>query len=193
MRYPSFLVVLLVFIGLLPAAARGQSDDPIPAENQKELRRQTDAAVEGKRIQLASQKMDSTERGFYLDTFRVQTWDGKCHDYLEKTQGFLSTVDMLNLTGEEATAYDSLLNKYYRKLSSVLKGEDKKTLIQAQRAWLAFRDAEAKLIVTVDRAAADGHPGTMASLSEASTYCAMIYQRMIDIYSYYHQMVSDPL
>lgn len=41
--------------------------------------------------------------------------------------------------------YDALLNKYYKLLSSKLEVEDRKTLLEAQRLWLKFREAERKI------------------------------------------------
>ena len=70
---------------------------------------------------------------------------------------------------EAATLYDSLLNKYYKKFLAVLKGEDKKNLLQAQKSWLAFRDNETKLVETISKDQYSGG-GTMQQLTESSEY-----------------------
>jgi uncharacterized protein YecT (DUF1311 family) len=83
-----------------------------------------------------------------------------------------------------ANLYDSLLNKYYKKLLAVLKGEDKKTLLQAQKAWLSYRDSETKLVGTISKDEYSGG-GTMQGLTEASEYLNLIKSRTITLFEHY--------
>lgn len=189
MHARSLLTILLLAIILSPFSATCQGTESIPGDTQRQLRQQTDAAVEAKRTELLARKVDPAEIEFSLDTFRVGTWTAKCKGYIEKTQGSLSTMDMVSMANDQARAYDSLMNKYYRKLSAVLSGEDRKVLIQAQRAWMAFRDSESKLQIAVDYAGSNGQPGTMYSIIELDAIRSMIVQRTIEIYQYYSQLV----
>jgi uncharacterized protein YecT (DUF1311 family) len=83
-----------------------------------------------------------------------------------------------------AKLYDSLLNKYYKNLSTTLQGEDKKVLIQAQKAWITFRDSEFKLVETISKDEYSGG-GTMQQLTEASEYLDLIKSRTIAIFDHY--------
>jgi uncharacterized protein YecT (DUF1311 family) len=84
---------------------------------------------------------------------------------------------------EAAKAYDSLLNKYYKKLLSKLKPVDKTTLTQAQKAWIAFRDTEEKLIATVSKDEYSGG-GTVQQLIDTSQYLELIKQRALQIFDH---------
>jgi uncharacterized protein YecT (DUF1311 family) len=65
------------------------------------------------------------------------------------TQEYLSCMDksggitaaMLECTNEEKTRQDALLNQNYKTLMSKLSAKRKKMLLEAQRAWIKFRDA----------------------------------------------------
>jgi uncharacterized protein YecT (DUF1311 family) len=179
---------LLFIIFLLPARSVGQKFDMIPAEKQKQLRQETSVSVAAKRTQLLAQKLDSTDIEFKLDTFGVETYFEKCHETLKKKGIILTDADMSGQTFDRAQAYDSVMNKYYKRLSSLLKEDDKKVLTQAQRAWLAFRDNEGKLRVAVGMAATGG--GTMLQLNESSAYLEMVKTRAIELYEYYNQIIN---
>jgi uncharacterized protein YecT (DUF1311 family) len=47
---------------------------------------------------------------------------------------------MLDCIAAETERQDARLNRAYRELSSALPAERKKALVEAQRAWLRFRD-----------------------------------------------------
>lgn len=65
-----------------------------------------------------------------------------------------------------------------------LKGEDKKALVQAQKAWLAFRDSETNLVEIVSKDEYSGG-GTMQQLTEASEYLNLIKNRTIALFEHY--------
>ena len=57
------------------------------------------------------------------------------------------TQGQMNQTAERnADKADAAMNVAYKKLMAVLDPAQKKQLVKAQRAWLAFRDAEATLL-----------------------------------------------
>ena len=109
--------------------------------------------------------------------------------YAEAFVTILVQVDKSDEAMSEATyagakVYDSLMNKYYKKLLGVLQGEDKTSLVKAQRAWLAFRDAESNLVDTISKDEYSGG-GTMQVLTESSLYFDRIKQRTIELFEHY--------
>jgi uncharacterized protein YecT (DUF1311 family) len=58
---------------------------------------------------------------------------------LEKSNG--ATVAMINCMLAETRRQDARLNEVYKRLISKLATERKNALIEAQRAWIKFRDA----------------------------------------------------
>jgi uncharacterized protein YecT (DUF1311 family) len=60
-------------------------------------------------------------------------------DCLEKANGV--TAEMINCMLAETIRQDARLNENYKKLLSKLATERKTALIEAQRAWIRFRDA----------------------------------------------------
>jgi hypothetical protein len=92
---------------------------------------------------LLNQKLNKVQIEFAIDTFRIER-------FMEKLGRLnLTDAEMSDADYAEAKGYDSLLNKYYKKLLAVLKPDDKKVLIQAQKSWLSFRDAEYELAETI--------------------------------------------
>ena len=51
------------------------------------------------------------------------------------------TAAMLECTNDEKARQDALLNQNYKTLMSKLSAKRKKMLLEAQRAWIRFRDA----------------------------------------------------
>ena len=115
---------------------------------------------------------------FASDTFMIEEYQQKYIDY------DYSTAGMRNATYDAAYKYDSLLNKYYRKLLIVLKPADKAALINAEKSWLVYRDNELKLISTISKDEYYGG-GTLQQLTDASEYLNLIKERAIRIYEYY--------
>ena len=83
-----------------------------------------------------------------------------------------------------------MLNKYYNKLLKILKPEDKKILVTAQRAWLAYRDPEAKLIGTMTKEEYSGG-GTIQSNIATGAYSDLVAKRTIEIFNYYDAIIKD--
>ena len=53
-----------------------------------------------------------------------------------------STAGMVQCAGAELEVQDRALNAAYRDLSSGMNARQKDNLVKAQRAWIAFRDAD---------------------------------------------------
>jgi uncharacterized protein YecT (DUF1311 family) len=141
-----------------------------------------EAAVFKKNLKEEDRSADWIE--FTTDTFRISLISNKRMDVDFSTQGMNQTVM------ETAAAYDRLMNKYYNKLLYWLKPEDKKVLVAAQRAWLAFRDAERKLIGVTRKEEYSGG-GTIQSNFYTGMYESMIEARAIDIFNYYDELVKE--
>ena len=128
--------------------------------------------------QKISRKMNTDEIEFSLDTFRIEKICAKRMDIEYSTAG-------MNISVNELTAaYDQLMNKYYNKLLKLLKPKDKMVLVTAQKAWLVYRDAEAKLIGTMTKQEYSGG-GTMQSNIATGSYSSIVVKRTIDIFHYY--------
>jgi len=53
-----------------------------------------------------------------------------------------TTIGMIGCMQEAEEAWDKELNRAYKQLRSIMSAEEKTSLLTAQRAWLAYRDAE---------------------------------------------------
>ncbi|HUB60478.1 MAG TPA: hypothetical protein VL978_07250 [Puia sp.] len=71
MQFLFVFINLLFIIFLLPAQSVSQNIDLIPAAKQRQLRQQTSTSVAAKRAQLVTQKLDSTDIEFKLDTLSI--------------------------------------------------------------------------------------------------------------------------
>ena len=68
-----------------------------------------------------------------------------------------STGEMVQAEARGIELWDAELNRVYRLLQTKLPESDRRKLINSQRAWLTFRDANSELI----RAVYEGAEGTM--------------------------------
>ncbi len=135
-----------------------------------------------KQLQMAGQNDIQIE--FSIDTFKVERLldNMVALDY--------SDIGIRNASNEAANNYDILLNKYYKKLLTVLKGDDKKTLITAQKYWISFRGSETKLVKTISKDEYSGG-GTMQQLIESSGYFNLIKSRTITIFEHYVRAIQS--
>lgn len=132
---------------------------------------------------LSSEKEDQTFRSFAMDTFRIERTMSKCMDIDYSTHG------MLNAMRDAGEAYDRLLNKYYQLLLKDLKEADKVLLINAQKAWLKFRDEEQKLILKIHEDKYTGG-GTMYQLNLEGMLLQRIQQRVFELFGMYDAIES---
>jgi uncharacterized protein YecT (DUF1311 family) len=147
-------------------------------ELQKKIMQDIDKEVPKLKQRLEKAKENAVHIEFAADTFRVERFMAKWVDLDYRDYG------MRDAGYTTAKLYDSLLNKYYKKLLTVLKGDDKKALVQAQKAWLAFRDNETKLVETISKDDYSGG-GTMQDLTEATEYLNLIKNRTIALFEHY--------
>ena len=173
----AFLIILFVIPAKLFSQATKDPVDVTP-QIQKKIKQDIEKEISQVKLKLESEKLNPAQAEFTLDTFRVarfmEKWIGlDFRDYGMSEAGYAA-----------AELYDSLLNKYYKRLLSTLKGDDKKILVQAQKSWLAFRDSEYKLVETISKDEYFGG-GTMQRLTESSEYLNLIKERTITIFEHY--------
>ena len=94
---------------------------------------------------------------------------GACMD---KSGGVTSS--MLDCIGAETKRQDARLNKVYKDVMAQMDEGGKKRLLEAQRAWIKFRDADVDLY-------RDPNSGTAATLTAADRYLMMTAQRASEL------------
>lgn len=127
---------------------------------------------------LKKDDLSADEIAFSVDTFKIGRTASKRIDVDYSTSGMNATVNELT------DSYDKLMNKYYNKLLKSLKAEDKISLIEAQRAWINFRDTEAKLIRVMTKPVYSGG-GTVQTNIAISAYSDLVIERTIAIFNYF--------
>lgn len=175
MRY-----LLLFILVLSQDMAFSQSlDGPVEVTPalEKKLRQGIELSAARLKADLKKDGVSDLVIGFTVDTFRIEQYMEQYMDY------DYSTAGMRGAGHEAADRYDSLLNKYYKKLAAVLTPEDRKVLVQAQKAWIAYRDSELKLVGVVGKDEYSGG-GTMQQLIDSSYYLEIIKRRTIEIYDH---------
>lgn len=176
------LSMILCFLGNI---ALGQnSPKEISPEILKKIKAEVETQVPTLKLKLSKQELNADEIEFKIDTFRIETIASKRIEIDYSTTGMNISVD------EMTTAYDKLMNKYYNKLMKLLKPEDKKVLITAQKAWLAFRDAELNLIGTMTDDDYSGG-GTIQSNIRVGLYSSLVVERTIEIFNYYNGIIKN--
>jgi uncharacterized protein YecT (DUF1311 family) len=88
-----------------------------------------------------------------------------------------STLGMIGCASDETAIQDKALNNAYRKAMKDLTPEQKTKLQAAQRAWIAFRDAECASYE-------DDDWGTLSKINAATCLLHMTVQRTIDLENY---------
>ena len=172
---------ILLAIGLFLAnISHSQDKAPIEVtpEMQRKIMKQINLEVPKLKQRLEKEKENEVAIEFTIDTFRIERLFDK---WIKLDYG---DFGMRDAAYGVAVLYDSLMNKYYRKLSSVLEGDDKKFLMQAQKAWLSYRDNETELVGIISKDEYSGG-GTMQQLTEASEYLDLIKKRTNAIFNHY--------
>jgi len=88
-----------------------------------------------------------------------------------------STLGMIDCASAETRVQDAALNRAYQKAMKGLNGRQKAKLQAAQRAWLAFRDAECASFEDEDW-------GTLSRINAADCFFHMTAMRVIDLENY---------
>jgi uncharacterized protein YecT (DUF1311 family) len=91
---------------------------------------------------------------------------------MDKSSGV--TASMLDCIGAETKRQDGRLNKIYKDVMSQLDEGGKKRLVEAQRAWIKFRDADVSLYE-------GSSGGTAGTLTAADRYLMMTAQRASEL------------
>ena len=93
----------------------------------------------------------------------------------------MTQSDMNRCAGEDASAADAELNRVYQKLLSKIKADDNasKKVRSAQRAWIAFRDAQVEaLFPAADK---QGEYGSMYPLCHSKVTTAITRERIAQL------------
>lgn len=152
-----------------------------PAVKQK-LVAEINKQAEGFKKSLAKKNLNQYEIEYSVDTFKIDRLIERERDIDPSTAGQIFAID------ESIKGYDALINKYYKLLLGILDEEDKKTLIAAQRAWITFRDAEAKLRgLQYEKKYTGG--GSMYAVIRVSDQAELIERRATELYNYYEYFV----
>lgn len=180
-----FLLFVFGLLLQLPCFAQ-TSKEPVEVtpEVQKIFFAEVETLVPSFQKALTAKHLNKVQEEFALDTFRVERFMAKWVklDY--------SDAGMSGGTYAGAKLYDSLLNKYYKRLLAVLKPADKSSLVQAQRAWISFRDAEFKLVETISKDEYSGG-GTLQRLTESGEYLTMVRDRLVTLFNHYTRATQN--
>ena len=180
------LLLLITIFSLFGQLVFGKNDGPreITPQILQGIKTDIENQLPALKQKLSKQELTSEQIEFSLDTFRIEQLVSKCMDIDYSTVGMNTTVE------ERTNSYDKLMNKYYNKLLKALKPEDKKVLINAQRAWLVYRDAENKLIGTMTKEEYSGG-GTIQSNIAVGSYSDLVVKRTIEIFEYYNEVIEN--
>jgi uncharacterized protein YecT (DUF1311 family) len=98
----------------------------------------------------------------------------------------VSTPEMVEVYTQAAKKWDERLNRVYQACQARLKTpQDQAALKEAQRKWLAYRDAERQLITAVCYFTPDGSPaGTIAQVESNGQLVQLVRQRVLRLEDY---------
>jgi uncharacterized protein YecT (DUF1311 family) len=177
-----YIILITLFLFSISCTAFAQQPD-WPKEVTPQVLQQIKADVEKEvpkfKQKLLKEYLTADQIEFSIDTFKINSVAAY------RTDIDYSTLGMNIATVELADSYDKLLNKYYKKLLKILKPEDKKNLIAAQKAWLSFRNTETKLIGIMTKDEYSGG-GSMQSNIANDSRASLIVKRTNDIFNYYY-------
>ncbi len=126
----------------------------------------------------------SIEIAFMVDTFQIME---KLRLYQDDNY---STSGMNQSVNAAANSYNVLLNKYYKFLLNVLDKDDRKALVEAERAWVTFKDKEDYLYSILRKEEYSGG-GTIQSNFYVGHHFDVIEQRTLELYHYYIEITSN--
>jgi len=183
MKFLILSLSLLVF-GIKPALAQFEDPKEITPQILQKIKEDVEKEVKSYSDNLSIDEMSKDQLEFSIDTFKIEHLVSKRMDIDYSTAGMNTTLD------ERTKAYDVLLNKYYNKILKLLKPEDKKALISAQKSWIAYRDTEMKLIATLTKESYSGG-GTIQSSIATGAYSDLVVNRTIELFRYYDGIVKE--
>ncbi len=176
-------LILFAFVLIVNHAAYAQSDRPQELTLQLLANIKAQAEVKSLKFRqtLAKKELLPSEINFSVDTFKIS------QIALKRMDVDFSTSGMNNTVLDKAASYDKLLNQYYKLLLNALQPADKSMLVATQRAWIAYRDAETKLIYTMAKKEYSGG-GSMQSNIATAAYADLVIQRTLQIFNYYNNI-----
>lgn len=182
MKY--FLLLIVLFA--IPPAAGAQLDGSkeVAPKLLKQITKETETEAIRFRKTLTDDDWSADRIEFCVDTFTINRIAAKRMDIDFSTMGMNFTVM------ESIKAFDVLMNKYYNKLLKLLKPADKKILINAQKAWLVFRDAEHKLIGATRKDEYSGG-GTIQTNLAVGMYANLVETRTFALFDYFDEIVKE--
>lgn len=124
---------------------------------------------------------DSLYAQFQIDTFIVEGIYGY------QLAADVSTYGSNRATKDCEASYEVLLNKYYRIFLKKLNKEDSKKLIESQKAWLKFRDAEREVNSSLVKSEYSGG-GTIHQLIHSSQNLYITKMRVVELVGYLMRM-----
>jgi len=175
MKKTVFLLVLLAssFIGF------SQNDlVEVTPEVLVKIKAEVEAEIPALKERLQTEELSDKQIEYSIDTFRIEQLAVRRMDL------DYSTLGMKEAMSELTEGYDMLLNKYYNALMKSLNADDKQTLRTAQKAWLAYRDAEEELMWTMREDEYSGG-GTIQGLIGMGDYLELIQNRTETLFYYY--------
>jgi uncharacterized protein YecT (DUF1311 family) len=182
MKY--LLLYLLFFLVDHTSFAQTEGPKEITPQVLQKIKTEVEKRVSDFKKYLSKQELTADQIEFSTDTFRIEQMASIRMDIDYSTAGMNRTIN------EKTASYDKEMNKYYNKLLQLLKVDDRKILVSAQKAWLVYRDAEARLIGTMAKNEYSGG-GTIQSTVAAGFYSDLILKRVIEIFTYYDSIKSD--
>ena len=177
------LIFFLFLSSFLFAQVAGPKE--ITPDMLQKIKTEVERKVPAFKKELQKKDWNDDEIEFALDTFRIEQIVAKRIDIDYSTAGMDRAVS--DLTNE----YDVLLNKYYKKLLALMNGTDKNVLVNAQRAWIKYRDTEGEFISTVSKDEYSGG-GTIQTLVVTGNYSELVIKRTCEIFNYYNK-VKHPM
>jgi uncharacterized protein YecT (DUF1311 family) len=172
------LTIHLSVVAVSPVYAQDGPREVTPEIEKKITEQVAQGATKLKARLMKGKDAQKNRVEFQVDTFRIEEYERLylAYDY--------STAGMNDAAHAAADKYDQLLNKYYKLLLSKLDKPDKDAAVQAQRAWVAFRDREIELESTLEAEKYSGG-GTLQVVRHASFFEELIRKRAIEIFEYY--------
>ncbi|MGQ7946242.1 lysozyme inhibitor LprI family protein [Flavobacterium sp. WC2509] len=177
-----FLSMILCFLGNIVLGQNSLKE--ISPEILKKIKAEVEVQIPKLKLKFSKEEFNADEIEFKIDTFRIESIASR------RIEIDYSTAGMNISVAELTTAYDKLMNKYYSKLMKLLKPKDKKVLVTAQKAWLAFRDAELYLIGTMTNEEYSGG-GTIQSNFRVGSYSSLVVERTLKIFNYYNGVIKN--
>ena len=179
---------ILILMAILPAVSLLAQDNNSPQRVTDEIAKKINKEIEADVVNIKATNKGKDilkeELEFIVDTFRIERFMARSIDYDYSTTG-------MNIAGYAATLkYDSLLNKYYKLLLGKLDTDDKNILIEAQRAWIIYRDKALSLIGMLRKEKYSGG-GTIQTNIYSAEHTALIKERVLTLFDYYLAILTE--